>query len=67
MVTLQESIDNTYHWATDRIHTLCDYDKKDIFESVEDAYAIHQEFAEWFDPNNEDDEVMTIEYMSKWD
>jgi len=35
----------------------------DVLKSVEDAHAIQSEFAEWLDPNNEDHEIYSLEYL----
>ena len=35
----------------------------DVLRSVEDAHAIQSEFAEWLDPNNEDHEIYSLEYL----
>ena len=67
MKTLEETVELTHDWAVDRIHYLCDGVKRDPLKCAEDAYSIHQEFAEWFDPDCEDDEVFSIEYMPNWD
>ena len=54
MVTLQETLEKTHHWALDRIDFLCD--KKvfddDVITAVEDAYALRQEFNEWIDASS---------------
>jgi len=67
MKTLGETVEIASEWAIDRIHTLCDGVKRDPLQCVEDAHAIQQEFAEWLDPNSEDGEVISIEYMTDWD
>jgi hypothetical protein len=35
----------------------------DALKSVEDAHAIQSEFAEWLDPNLEDHEIYSLEYL----
>lgn len=52
-----------HEWAVDRMHTLCDMESKDVLESVENAYAIQTEFAEWLDPNIKDHEIYSLEYL----
>jgi hypothetical protein len=37
--------------------------KDDVLKSVEDAHAIQSEFAEWLDPNLEDHEIYSLEYL----
>jgi len=39
----------------------------ELYESLEDAYAIHQEFAEWLDPNKKDHDVNPLEYIGDED
>ena len=39
----------------------------ELYESLEDAYAIHQEFAEWLDPNKKDHDVISLEYIGDED
>ena len=63
MVTLEDTLKTTHEWAVDRMHTLCDMEKDDVLESVENAHAIHCEFAEWLDPNTIDLEVFSLEYI----
>jgi hypothetical protein len=56
MVTLVETLKLTHDWAVDRIHTLCD-------EDIEDAHAIQSEFSEWLNPDIEDHDVFSLEYI----
>jgi hypothetical protein len=35
----------------------------DVLKSAEDAHAIQSEFAEWLDPNLEDHEIYSLEYL----
>jgi len=63
MVTLEDTLKTTHEWAVDRMHTLCDMETDNVLESVENAHAIHSEFAEWFDPNTTDLEVFSLEYI----
>jgi|TARA_B100000029_G_C16762386_1_gene662349 hypothetical protein len=70
MVTLQETLEKTHHWALDRIDFLCD--KKvfddDVITAVEDAYALRQEFNEWIDASSaEDIEVFSLQYINDED
>jgi hypothetical protein len=43
------------------MHDLCsgDFD----VESIEDACAIQQEFSEWLNPNLDDHEIVSLEYI----
>ena len=56
MATLVETLRLTHDWAIDRIHTLCD-------EDLEDAHAIQSEFSEWLDPEIDDHDVFSLEYI----
>jgi len=51
-----ETLKLTHDWAVDRIHTLCD-------EDIEDAHAIQSEFSEWLNPDIEDHDVFSLEYI----
>lgn len=44
-------------WAVNRIHTLCDN------HHYENAYAIQNEFREWLDPEIEEHDVYSLEYI----
>ena len=67
MVTLEETLSVTHDWAVDRLHTLCDMKSDDVLESVENANALRMEFAEWLDPEVEDHEVYSLEYLGEDD
>ena len=67
MVTLEETLSKTHDWAVDRLHTLCDMKSDDVLESVENAHALRMEFAEWLDPDVEDHEVYSLEYLGEDD
>ena len=63
METLEKTLQVTHDWAVDRLHILCDLKTDDVLRSVEDAHAIQSEFAEWLDPNTEDHEIYSLEYL----
>jgi hypothetical protein len=63
METLEKTLQVTHEWAVDRLHILCDMKTDDVLKSVEDAHAIQSEFAEWLDPNLEDHEIYSLEYL----
>ncbi len=63
METLEKTLQKTHEWAVDRMHILCDMKTDDVLKSVEDAHAIRTEFAEWLDPNLEDHEIYSLEYL----
>ena len=63
METLEKTLQVTHEWAVDRMHILCGMKSDDVLKSVEDAHAIQSEFAEWLDPNLEDHEIYSLEYL----
>ncbi len=63
MVTLEDTLKQTHDWAVDRMHTLCDTRTDDVLEFIENAHAIRSEFAEWLDPDVEDHEIFSLEYI----
>ena len=63
MEILEKTLQVTHEWAVDRLHILCDMKTDDVLKSVEDAHAIQSEFAEWLDPNLEDHEIYSLEYL----
>ena len=63
MEILEKTLQVTHEWAVDRMHILCDMKSDDVLRSVEDAHAIQSEFAEWLDPNLEDHEIYSLEYL----
>jgi hypothetical protein len=63
MEILEKTLQVTHEWAVDRMHILCDMKTDDMLKSVEDAHAIQSEFAEWLDPNLEDHEIYSLEYL----
>ena len=63
MVTLEDTLQKTHDWAVDRMHILCDTKTYDVLESIENAHAIQSEFAEWLDPDVEDHEIYSLEYL----
>ena len=56
MVTLEQTLRQTHDWAIDRIHTLAE-------KNIEDAHAIQSEFYEWLNPNIEDHDIYSLEYI----
>ena len=63
MEILEKTLQVTHEWAVDRMHILCDMKSEDVLKSIEDAHAIQSEFAEWLDPNLEDHEIYSLEYL----
>jgi hypothetical protein len=56
MVTLEQTLRQTHDWAVDRIHTLSEQD-------LEDARSIQLEFSEWLNPDIEDHDIYSLEYI----
>jgi|TARA_R100001460_G_scaffold2483_1_gene8073 hypothetical protein len=56
MVTLEQTLEDNYHWSIDRIHYLCE-------KNIDDAHAIQKEFSEWLNPNINDHDVFSLEYI----
>ena len=56
MVTLEQTLRTTHDWAIDRIHTLSQKD-------IENAHAIQSEFSEWLNPNIENHDIYSLEYI----
>ena len=64
MVTLELTLKKIHDWSIDRMHELSEgHPGSELYESLEDAYAIQQEFAEWLDPNKKDHDVISLEYI----
>lgn len=63
MVTLEETLRQTHDWAVDRIHTLCEIPTYNVVDTLEDAHAIRSEFREWLDPNIEDHDIFSLEFI----
>jgi len=56
METLENVVISSHDWAVDRIHYLAESD-------VANAYAVQCEFSEWLDPDIEDHNVFSLEYI----
>ena len=63
METLEKTLQKTHEWAVDRMHILCDMKSDDVLRSIEDAHAIRTEFAEWLNPNLEEHEIYSLDYL----
>ena len=64
METLEQTLKNTHDWTLKRVEFLSKKSKHD------DAYCIVEEFSEWLDPDTEDHDVFSMEYIgngSKYD
>ena len=58
MVTLEQTLRKSHDWAIDRIHELSDID-------IEAAHAIQSEFSEWLNPNIENHDIYSLEYLGE--
>ena len=68
MVTLESTLRKIHDWSVDRMHQLSEnHPGSELYESLEDAHAIHQEFAEWLDPNKKNHDVISLEYIGDED
>ena len=73
MVTLESTLKKIHDWSIDRVHTIVDEASSDVVRSdqlvdaVDDAYSIQQEFAEWLNPDIDDHDVMSLEYLGDED
>ena len=56
MVTLEQTLRKSHDWAIDRIHELSNYD-------IEAAHAIQSEFSEWLNPNIDEHDIFSLEYI----
>ena len=59
METLEKTLKQSHDWAVDRIHTLCE--EKDY----DDAFAIKSEFSEWLNPNIEEHDIFSLEFIGE--
>jgi hypothetical protein len=62
METLVETLRSNHDWAIDRIHFFCDKNEEYHYQN---AYAIQQEFNEWLDPNIEEHDIFSLEYIGE--
>ena len=65
MVTLEQTRQTTHDWAVDRIHTLLELPSKDPLACVEDAHAIQSEFSEWLNPDIDDHDIYSLEFIGE--
>ena len=56
MVTLEQTLRQSHDWAVDRIHILCE-------KNIEDAHAIQSEFSEWLNPDIQEHDIFSLEYI----
>ena len=56
MVTLEQTLRESHDWAIDRIYELSDYD-------IGAAHAIQSEFCEWLNPDIENHDIFSLEFI----
>ena len=62
MVTLIETLRTNHDWAVDRIHFLCEKNEECEYQN---AYAVQKEFDEWLNPNIEEHDIFSLEYIGE--
>ena len=61
METLEETLKRNYDWAIHRMDVLA---KLGTYEDIMEADSIRQEFREWINPNIDDHDILSLEYLS---
>ena len=73
METLEQTLWVIRNWSIDRVHTIIEEASSDVVrgdqlvDAIDDAYSIQQEFAEWLNPDIDDHDVMSLEYLGDED
>jgi hypothetical protein len=62
MATLEQALRQSHDWAVDRIHFLCEQNEEYEYQN---AYAVQKEFEEWLDPNIENHDVFSLQYIGE--
>ena len=62
METLEKTLRRNYDWAIHRMDVLC---KLGTYEDIMEADSIRQEFREWLNPNSEDHDILSLEYIGE--
>ena len=60
METLEQTLRESHDWAVDRIHLLCDKNEEHQYQN---AYAINKEFEEWLNPDIQEHDIFSLEYI----
>ena len=55
-MTLEQTLRTTHDWAIDRIHSICDRD-------IDNAHAIQSEFSEWLNPDIDNHDIFSLNYI----
>lgn len=58
MTLLEQTLKSSHDWAIDRIHYLSN-------KNIEDAHAIQAEFSEWLNPDIEDHDIYSLEFIGE--
>ena len=61
METLEETLKRNYDWAIHRMDVLS---KLGTYEDIMEADSIRQEFREWINPNIDDHDILSLEYIA---
>ena len=62
MDLLVKTLKDNYDWAIHRMDVLC---KLGTYEDIMEADSIRQEFREWLNPNSEDHNILSLEYIGE--
>ena len=62
MATLETILQTNYNWAIHRMDVLA---KLGTYEDIMEADSIRQEFREWINPNIEDHDILSLEYIGE--
>ena len=60
METLESILKINYDWAIHRMDVLS---KLGTYEDIMEADSIRQEFREWINPNIDDHDILSLEYL----
>ena len=61
-ITMKETVDIVNHireWAVEQV------DSKDAFDDIEDRFALIEEYREWFNPEDEDLEIVSLDQINE--
>jgi|TARA_B100000927_G_C16221171_1_gene371514 hypothetical protein len=59
---MKETVDIVNHireWAVEQV------DSKDAFDDIEDRFALIEEYREWFNPEDEDLEIVSLDQINE--
>ncbi len=61
MASSEKILQINHNWVTERIHTLCQDDR-----TIDDAYALTQEFDEWLDPEDNEHDILSLDFIGDY-